>query len=149
MKGVDAGTSTNHAHLLINSESSISKPFAKSSDLKRRKLADAVMLTKFLIKIKRAPPLSLQPTNPPKVSTFQAKAYVSSVSRKGASMIGDVLLNRFSNLFVDNILTQVEVNEIYSGVESLGVDPQHLWENIDKYCEGVIDYLKMKESLNK
>ena len=38
-------------------------------------------------------------------------------------MMGDVLLNRLSNLFVDNILPQVEVIEIYSGVESLGVDP--------------------------
>ena len=37
-------------------------------------------------------------------------------------MMGDVLLNKLSNLFVDNILPQVEVNEIYSGVESLGVD---------------------------
>ena len=37
-------------------------------------------------------------------------------------MMGDVLLNRVSNLFVDNILPQVEVNEIYGGVESLGVD---------------------------
>ena len=137
MKGVDAGTSTDHAHLLTNSESSISKPFAKSSDLKRCKFADAGMLNKFLIEIKRAPLLSLQPTNPPKVSMFQAKAYVSSVSRKGASMLGDVLLNRLSNLFVNNILPQVEVNEIYGGVESLGVDPQHLRENIDKYCEGV------------
>ena len=47
MKGVDAGTSTDRAHLLTNSESSISKLFAKSSDLKRRKFADAGMLCKF------------------------------------------------------------------------------------------------------
>ena len=29
------------------------------------------------------------------------------------------------------------------------MDPRHLRENVDKYCEGVADYLKMKESLNK
>ena len=52
MKGVDAGTSTDRAHLLTNSESSISKPFVKSSDLKRRKFVDAGMLTKFPIEIK-------------------------------------------------------------------------------------------------
>ena len=64
-------------------------------------------------------------------------------------MIGDVLLNTLSNLFVDNVLPQAEVHEIYSGVESLGVDPQHLRENVEKYCEGIADYLKMKESMNK
>ena len=69
--------------------------------------------------------------------------------RKRASMIGDVLLNTLSNLFVDNVLPQAEVHEIYSGVESLGVDPQHLRENVEKYCEGIADYLKMKESMNK
>ena len=42
---------------------------------------------------------------------------------KGASMLGDVLLNKLLNLSVDNILPQVEINEIYSGIESLGVDP--------------------------
>ena len=50
-------------------------------------------------------------------------AHVSFVRRKGASMLGDILLNKISNLSVDNILPQVEVNEIYNGVESLGVDP--------------------------
>ena len=49
-------------------------------------------------------------------------------------MLGNVLLNRLSNLSVDNVLPQAEVHEIYSGVESLGVDPQHLRENVDKYC---------------
>ena len=68
---------------------------------------------------------------------------------KGASMLGDVILNMLLNLFVDNILPQVEINEIYSEIESLGVDPRHLCENVDKYCEGVADYLRMKESLNK
>ena len=68
---------------------------------------------------------------------------------KGASMLGDVILNMLLNLFVDNILPQVEINEIYSGIESLGVDPRHLHEHVDKYCEGVADYLRMKESLNK
>ena len=76
-------------------------------------------------------------------------AHVSSVRRKGASMLGDVLLNKLSNLSMDNILPQVEINEIYSGIESLGVDPRHLHEHVDKYCEGVADYLRMKESLNK
>ena len=38
-------------------------------------------------------------------------------------MLGDILLNKISNLSMDNILPQVEVNEIYNGVESLGVDP--------------------------
>ena len=64
-------------------------------------------------------------------------------------MLGDVLLNKLLNLSVDNILPQVEINEIYSGIESLGVDPRHLHEHVDKYCEGVADYLRMKESLNK
>ena len=64
-------------------------------------------------------------------------------------MLGDVLLNKLSNLSMDNILPQVEINEIYSGIERLGVDPRHLRENVDKYCEGVADYLRMKESLNK
>ena len=50
---------------------------------------------------------------------------------------------------MDNILPQVEINEIYSGIESLGVDPQHLHKHVDKYCEGVVDYLRMKDSLNK
>ena len=61
-------------------------------------------------------------------------AHVSFVRRKGASMLGDILLNKISNLSVDNILPQVEVNEIYNGVGSLGVDPRHLRENVDKYC---------------
>ena len=47
MKGVDAGSSIDHAHLLTNSESSISKPYVKSFDLKRGKFADAGMLCKF------------------------------------------------------------------------------------------------------
>ena len=64
-------------------------------------------------------------------------------------MLGDVLLNRLSNLSVDTILPQAKVQEIYSGVESLGVDPQHLRENVNKYCEGIADYLKMKEFLNQ
>ena len=34
-------------------------------------------------------------------------------------MLGDVFLNKISNLSVDNILPQVEINEIYSGIESL------------------------------
>ena len=29
------------------------------------------------------------------------------------------------------------------------MDPQHLREHVDKYCEGIMDYLKTKESLNK
>ena len=45
----------------------------------------------------------LQQTNPPEVSVFQAKAHVSPVCRKWVSMLGDVLLNRLSNLSVDNI----------------------------------------------
>ena len=49
-------------------------------------------------------------------------------------MLGNVLLNRLSNLSVDNVLPQAEVHEIYSRVESLGVDPQHLRKNVDKYC---------------
>ena len=64
-------------------------------------------------------------------------------------MLGDVLLNRLSNLPIDKILPPAEVHVIYSEIEILGVDPQHLRENVDKYCEGVADYLKMKESLNK
>uniref|UniRef100_A0A7N2R3N6 Uncharacterized protein n=1 Tax=Quercus lobata TaxID=97700 RepID=A0A7N2R3N6_QUELO len=149
MKGVDVGTSTNHAHLLTNNESSILKPSAKSSDLKRSKFANVGTSSKFSMETKRAPLSSLQPTNPPQVLMFQAKAHISSVRRKGASMLGDVLLNRLSNLSIDNILPQAEVHEIHSGVESLGVDPQHLHENVDKYYKGVADYLKMKESLNK
>ena len=64
-------------------------------------------------------------------------------------MLEDVLLNKILNLSVDNILPQVEINEIYNGIESLGVDPQHLREHVDKHCEGVADFLRMKESLNK
>ena len=64
-------------------------------------------------------------------------------------MLGDVLLNKILNLSMDNILLQVEINEIYSGIESLGVDPRHLREHVDKHCEGVVDFLRMKESLNK
>ena len=149
MKGVDAENSINHAHLLTNSESSISKPSAKSSDLRRCKFADVGTSSKFSIEIERAPFPSLQSTKPLEVSVFQAKAHISSVRRKGASMLGDVLLNRLSNLSVDSVLPQAEVHEIYSGVESLGVDPQHLRENVGKYCEGIADYLKMKESMNK
>uniref|UniRef100_A0A7N2RBY1 Aminotransferase-like plant mobile domain-containing protein n=2 Tax=Quercus lobata TaxID=97700 RepID=A0A7N2RBY1_QUELO len=149
MEGVDPENSINHAHLFANSESSISKPSAKSSDLRRCKFADVGTSSKFPIETERAPLPSLQPTKPPEVSVFQAKAHISSVRRKGASMLGDVLLNRLSNLSVDTILPQAEVHEIYSGVESFGVDPQHLRENVDKYCEGIADYLKMKESLNK
>ena len=40
MNGVDAETSIDQAHLLTNSESSISKPFVKSLDLKRCKFSD-------------------------------------------------------------------------------------------------------------
>ena len=50
---------------------------------------------------------------------------------------------------MDNILPQVEINEIYSGIESLGMDPRHLHKHVDKYCEGAVDYLRMKDSLNK
>nr|POF00329.1 hypothetical protein CFP56_33962 [Quercus suber] len=126
-----------------------SKPFVKSLDLKRRKFVDVGTSSKFSIETKRAPLSSLQLTKPLEVSVFQAKAHVSSMRRKGASMLGDVLLNRLSNISVDNILPQAKVHEIYSGVESLGVDPQHLRKNVDKYCEGIADFLKMKESLNK
>ena len=64
-------------------------------------------------------------------------------------MLGDVFLNKISNRSVDNILPQVEINEIYSGIESLWLDPRHLREHVDKYCKRVMDYLRMKESLNK
>ena len=149
MKGVDAETSINHVRLFTNSNSSISKPSANSSDLKRHKFANVGTSSKLSIETERAPFSSLQLTNPPEVSVFQAKAHVSSMRRKGASMLGDVLLSRPSNLSVDNILPQAEEHEIYSGVEGFGVDSQHLRENVDKYCEGIVDFLKMKESLNK
>ncbi|KAK7847498.1 hypothetical protein CFP56_006539 [Quercus suber] len=103
MKGVDAETSTDHAHLLTNSESSILKPSVKGSDLKRRNFVDASTSSKFLTKIERAPLSSLQPTSL-EVSMFQAMAHVSSVCRKGASTLGDVLLNKLSNISMDNIL---------------------------------------------
>ena len=106
-------------------------------------------LRRVWIETERAPFPSLQSTKPPEVSVFQAKAHISSVCKKWASMLGDVLLNRLSNLSIDNVLPQAEVHEIYSGVESLGVDPQHLRENVDKYCEGIAEYLKMKESMNR
>ena len=94
MRGVDAETSIDHAHLLTNSESSILKPSAKGSDLKRRKFVDVGMSSKFSIKTKMAPLSSLQLTNPLEVSMFQAMTHVSSVHRKGASTLGDVLLNK-------------------------------------------------------
>ena len=53
IKGVDAETSINHVHLLTTSEPSILKPFAKSSDLKRRKFADVGTSSKFLIETGR------------------------------------------------------------------------------------------------
>ena len=53
MEGVDAENSINHAHLLANSESSISKPSAKSSDLRRCKFADVGTSSKFPIEIER------------------------------------------------------------------------------------------------
>ena len=52
-------------------------------------------------------------------------------------MLGDVLLNKLLNLSVDNILPQVEINEIYSGIESLGVDPRHLHEHVDNIVKGL------------
>ena len=70
MKGVDVETSINHAHLLANSESSISKPSAKSLDLKRCKFADVGMTSKFLTEIGRTFLSSLQPTHPSEVSMF-------------------------------------------------------------------------------
>ena len=149
MKGVDAKTSINHAHLLTNSKSSISKPSAKSSDLKRHKFADVGTSSKLPTEIGWTFLLSLQPTNLPEVSMFQAMAHVSSVRKKGASMLEDVLLSKLLNFSVDNILPQFEINEIYSGIESLGVDPRHLREHVDKHYEGVVDFLRMKESLNK
>ena len=135
MKGVDVGTSIDHTHLLTNSKSSISKPSAKSLDPKRRKLSDAATSSKFLTETERESFSSLQLTNPLEVSMFEAIAHVSSMRRKGASMFGYVL-NKLSNLSMDNILPWAEINEIYSGIESLGVDPQHLREHVDKYCEG-------------
>nr|POE61158.1 hypothetical protein CFP56_64986 [Quercus suber] len=149
MRGVDAETSIDHAPFLTNSESSISKPSAESSDFKRRKFADVGTSSKLLTETGKTFLSSLQVTNPPEVSMFQAIAHISSVRRKGVSMLGDVLLNKLSTLSVDNILPQVEINEIYSGIESLGVDPRHLREHVDKHCEGVADFLRMKESLNK
>ena len=62
MKGVDAETSIDHAYLLTNSESFISKPFAKSSDLKRRKFADVGTSSQFPTETGRAFLSSLQPT---------------------------------------------------------------------------------------
>ena len=103
MKGVDVGTSIDHAHLLTNSKSSISKPSAKSLDPKRRKLSDAATSSKFLTETERESLSSLQLTNPLEVSMFEAIAHVSSMRRKGASMFGYVL-NKLSNLSMDNIL---------------------------------------------
>ena len=103
MKGVDVGTSIDHAHLLTNSKSSISKPSAKSLDPKRRKLSDATTSSKFLTETEREFLSSLQLTNPPEVSMFKAIVHVSSMRRKGASMFGYVL-NKLSNLSMDNIL---------------------------------------------
>nr|POF11087.1 hypothetical protein CFP56_61340 [Quercus suber] len=125
------------------------KPSAESSDFKRCKFTDVGTSSKLPTETGRTFLSSLQPTNPPEVSMFQAMAHVSSIRRKGASMLGDVLLNKLSTLSVDNILPQVEISEIYSGIESLGVDSRHLREHVDKHCEGVADFLRMKESLNK
>ena len=97
------GTSIDHAHLLTNSKSSISKPSAKSLNPKRRKLSDATTSSKFLSETERASPSSFQLTNPPEVSMFEAIVHVSFVRRKGASMLRYVL-NKLSNLSVDNIL---------------------------------------------
>ena len=47
MKGVDAENYINHVNLLTNSESSISKPSVKSSDVRRRKFADVGMSSKI------------------------------------------------------------------------------------------------------
>ena len=104
MKGVDAKTSIDHAHLLTNSESSISKPSTTSLGLKRHKFADVGTSSKLPTETRRTFLSSLQPTNPSEVSMFQAMAHVSSVHRKGACMLGDVLLNKLLNLSVDNIL---------------------------------------------
>ena len=87
MKGVDVETSINHGHLLTNSESSISKPFVKNSDLKRHKFANVGTSSKFPTETGRTFLSSLQPTNHLEVSMFQGMAHVSSVRRKGASML--------------------------------------------------------------
>ena len=87
MKGVDVETSINHVHLLTTSEPSILKPFAKSSDLKRCKFADVGTSSKFPTETGRTFLSSLQLTNHPEVSMFQGMAHVSSVRRKGASML--------------------------------------------------------------
>ena len=73
MEDVDVKNSINHVQLLTNSESSISKPSAKSSDLKRCKFADVGMSSKFPIETERAPLPSLQPTNLQKSLCFQPR----------------------------------------------------------------------------
>nr|POF06367.1 hypothetical protein CFP56_59430 [Quercus suber] len=70
MRGVDVETSIDHAHLLTNSESYISKPSAKSSDFKRRKFADVGTSSKLPTKTGKTFLSSLQVTNPPEVSMF-------------------------------------------------------------------------------
>ncbi|KAK7852915.1 hypothetical protein CFP56_037429 [Quercus suber] len=53
MRGVDAETSIDHAPLLTNSESSISKPSAESSNFKRCKFADVGTSSKLPTETKR------------------------------------------------------------------------------------------------
>jgi len=64
-------------------------------------------------------------------------------------MLGEVFFKQDFKSFCGQHPPTSWNNEIYSGIESLGLDPRHLREHVDKYCEGVVDYLRMKESLNK
>jgi|UniRef100_A0A2N9ICR0 hypothetical protein len=143
------GNSTSHAPTPINSESSICRPSIENLTVKRRKIIDFTLPPKFVsdddeVSSRHSPLVGV-----PEVSMFHDTTTISNVSKKRALMLGEILLLKLSELPLNKTPLKAKIDQIYSEIESFGVDPQPLRERVDKYSKDVMDYLEMKASMSK
>jgi hypothetical protein len=149
LNATDVGNFASHAHTPINSESSICRPSIENLTIKRRKINVSTLPPKFVsdddeVSSRHSPSVPV-----PEVSMFHATTSISNVRKKGALMLGDILLLKLSELPLNKTPSKEEIDQIYREIESFGVDPQPLRERVDKYSKDVMDYLEMKASMSE
>ncbi|GMY17575.1 hypothetical protein FCV25MIE_12814 [Fagus crenata] len=140
---------SSHAPTPINSESSICRPSIENLTVKRRKINDFTLPPKFVsgddeVSSRHSPLVGV-----PEVSMFYATMTISSVHKKEALMLGEILLLKLSELPLNKTPSKAEIDQIYREIESFGVESQLLGERVDKYSKDVMDYLEMKASMSK
>ncbi len=149
LNATDVGNFASHAHTPINSESSICRPSIKNLTIKRRKINVSTLPPKFVsdddeVSSRHSPSVPVL-----EVSMFHATTSISNVRKKGALMLGDILLLKLSELPLNKTPSKEEIDQIYREIESFKVDSQTLRECVDKYSKDVMDYLEIKASMSE